>query len=147
MKRVMVAIDGSDYGVTAARAAVDMAKECVSGPVTFVHVVTLKPGQIGTDDYPERPDLPERWSVFQEPLVIARSLGVNVHCEVLFGHAAEQLLRYARRERVDLIVMGSLGESGIKDFFLGSVATRVVANAPCSVLVVRPGFRLHNDGS
>ena len=147
MKRVMVAIDGSDYGVTAARAAVEMAEKCAFWDITFVHVVFLKPGQIGTDEYPERPDLPERWPVFQEPLAIARSKGVNGRCELLFGHAAEQLLHYARQQSVDLIVVGSLGESGIKDFFLGSVATRVVANAPCSVMVVRPGFRLNNDGS
>ncbi len=147
MKQVMVAIDGSDYGVTAARAAVEMAKKCAFWDITFVHVVTLKPGQMGTGEYPERPDLPAKWPVFQEPLAIARSAGVDMHCEVLFGHAAEQLLHYARRENVDLIVMGSLGESGIGDFLLGSVATRVVAHAPCSVMVVRPGFRLNNDGS
>ncbi len=66
---------------------------------------------------------------------------------MLFGHAVEQLLHYARPGGVDLIVVGSLGESGIKDFFLGSVATRVVANGPCSVMVVRPGFRLSNRDS
>jgi nucleotide-binding universal stress UspA family protein len=147
MKQVVVAVDGSDYGVTAARAAVEMAKKCAFWDITFVHVVTLKPGQIGTEEYPQRPDLPERWPVFQEPLAIARSAGVKVRCEVLFGHAAEQLLHYSRREGIDLIVMGSLGESGIKGFFLGSVATRVVAHATCSVMVVRPGFRLDNDGS
>ena len=60
MKQVMVAIDGSDYGVTAARAAVEMAQKCAFWDITFVHVVHLKPGQIGTEEYPERPDLPER---------------------------------------------------------------------------------------
>jgi nucleotide-binding universal stress UspA family protein len=41
--------------------------------------------------------------------------------------------------------LGSLGISGIKEFFLGSVASRVVADAPCSVWVVRPGFRLAKE--
>lgn len=146
MKRVMVAVDGSDYGVTAARVAVEMAHKCTFWDITFVHVVSLKPGQIGTGEYPERPDLPDKWPVFQEPLAVAHSVGVKAHCEVLFGHAAEQLLHYATKKSVDLIVMGSLGESGIKDFLLGSVATRVVARASCAVMVVRPGFRLENDG-
>lgn len=102
----------------------------------------MKPGQIGTSEYPARPDLPETWPVFQKPLAIARAAGVEVCCEVLFGHTAEQLLHYAAKEAIDLIVMGNLGESAIKGFLLGSVAMRVVAHAPCSVMVVRPGFRL-----
>lgn len=136
---------GSDYGIAAARTAVQLVAACQLESLTFVHVVSLKPGQIGTLDYPERPDIPERWPVFQEPLGIARSDKVRARCEVLYGHPAEQILHYARQQKVDLIIMGSLGISGIKEFFLGSVASRVVADAPCSVWVVRPGFRLGQE--
>ena len=142
MEKILVAIDKSDYSVTAARAAIDLVQLRPVDDVRFVHVVSLKPGQLGTDDYPERPDVPEEWPVFQEHLAIAREAGVPVKCEILFGNEAEMILHHAREEDVDLIVLGSLGESGIKEFFLGSVATRVTAHAPCSVLVVRPGFRL-----
>lgn len=142
MTKIMVAVDGSDYSITAVRTAVELVKACGLEELTCVHVVSLKPGQIGTLDYPERPDIPEQWPVCREPLGIARSAGVKMHCEVLYGHPAEQILHYARKKQVDLIIMGSLGISNIKEFFLGSVASRVVANAPCSVLVVRPGFRL-----
>lgn len=142
MERVLVAIDESEYSVTAARAAVDLSQLQPVDDLRFVHVVSLKPGQIGRDDYPERPDLPEEWPVFQEPLAIAREAEVQVSCEVLFGHPAEMILHHARKQKADLIVIGSLGETGIKEFLLGSVATRVTARAPCAVLVVRPGFRL-----
>ncbi len=142
MKTVLVAIDRSDYSVTAARAAVDLAQLQSVDDLRFVHVVSLKPGQIGKDDYPERPDLPEEWPVFREPLAIAREAEIPVNCEVLFGHPADMILHHAGEQEADLIVVGSLGESGIKEFLLGSVATRVTARAPCAVLVVRPGFRL-----
>lgn len=146
MKKVIVAIDESEYSVTAARVAVDLARSrAVEELCCFVHVVSLKPGQLGTDEYPERPDLPETWPVFQEPLAIAREAGVRVRCEVLFGNASEMILRHAREKQADLIIIGSLGESGIKEFLLGNVATRVTAHAPCSVLVVRPGFRMGLD--
>lgn len=141
MAKIVVAVDGSDSGVTAARAAVELA-QCCFKELTFVHVVSLKPGQIGTPEYPDRPDVPEKWSVFQEPLAIARAVGATAHCEVLFGHEAEQILRYVRVNAVDLLVMGSVGTSGIREFLLGSVAARVVESAPCSVLIVRPGLRL-----
>lgn len=42
----------------------------------------------------------------------------------------------ARREQVDVIVMGTLGRSGLKHFLLGSVAERVVRSAPCPVLTI-----------
>jgi nucleotide-binding universal stress UspA family protein len=145
MTKTVVAVDGSDYGVTAVRTAVELARRCHFEDLALVHVVSLKPGQIGTPDYPERPDLPETWPVFQEPLAIARAAQVQVRCQVLFGHPVEEILRFARQEETDLLILGSLGVSGIKELLLGSVATQVVAHAPCSVMVVRPGFRF-NDG-
>ncbi len=142
MEKVVVAIDRSEYSVTAARAAVDLARLQMVDELHLVHVVSLKPGQLGTDEYPERPDLPEEWPVFQEPLAIAREANVAVHCKVLFGNTANMILHHAKEQKADLIIAGSLGESGIKEFLLGSVATRLTAHAPCSVLIVRPGFRL-----
>lgn len=145
MTRVVVAVDGSDYGVTAARTAITLAQRCHFEDLALVHVVSLKPGQLGTPDYPERPDLPETWSVFQEPLAIARAVGVRARCVILHGHPVEELLHFARCEDTDLIIVGSLGVSGIKELLLGSVATQIVAHAPCSVMVVRPGFRLNDE--
>lgn len=142
MEKKLVAIDRSDYSVTAARAAIDRAQLQPVGGIRFVHVVSLQPGELGTEEYPERPDVPEEWPVFQEPLAIAREADVSVQCEALFGNEAEMLLHHAQEENVDLIVLGSLGESGVKDFFLGSVARRVASHAPCSVMIVRHGFRL-----
>jgi nucleotide-binding universal stress UspA family protein len=56
---------------------------------------------------------------------------------VLEGIAHEQIARTARRQRADLIVMGTHGRTGVARFFLGSVAARVAATAPCPVLTVR----------
>lgn len=50
--------------------------------------------------------------------------------------AAEAIIDYARNNRVDHVVLGSRGASGLRRY-LGSVSTRVVAEAPCSVTVVK----------
>jgi nucleotide-binding universal stress UspA family protein len=142
MQKMIVAVDGSAYSLTAARVAIDLARCYGLEEVCFVHVVSLKPGQLGTKEYPERPDLPHMWPVFQEPLAMAREAGVAARTEVLFGNAAETLVHHVRKEAADLLIVGSLGESGVKEFLLGSVAARLITHAPCSVLVVRPGFRL-----
>ena len=47
------------------------------------------------------------------------------------------IVEYARKERVDLIVMGTHGRSGVQHLLMGSVAERVVRSAPCPVLTVR----------
>jgi universal stress protein A len=52
------------------------------------------------------------------------------------GDPAEENLRYARREPIDLIVVGTHGRTGVSRAILGSVAERVVRGAPCPVLVV-----------
>jgi nucleotide-binding universal stress UspA family protein len=53
------------------------------------------------------------------------------------GAAYHEIVETARRDAFDLIVMASIGRSGLPDLLLGSVAERVVRHAPCSVLVVR----------
>lgn len=53
------------------------------------------------------------------------------------GVPAQQIARLAKSRRVDLIVMGTHGRTGLTRALLGSVATRVIAIAPCPVLTVR----------
>ncbi|MGH7127051.1 MAG: universal stress protein [Planctomycetaceae bacterium] len=49
-----------------------------------------------------------------------------------------EIIRYARDQDVDLIVLGTHGRSGLVHVLLGSVAEKVVRKAPCPVLTVRP---------
>jgi universal stress protein A len=62
--------------------------------------------------------------------------GRPVRCAVLGGHAADELVRYARKQNVDLLVLGSHGRTGVWRLALGSIAERVLRHAPCPVLVV-----------
>jgi nucleotide-binding universal stress UspA family protein len=51
--------------------------------------------------------------------------------------AAAGIIGYARSHAVDVIVLGTHGHSGLEDFFLGSVAQKLVRSAPCPVVTVR----------
>jgi len=56
------------------------------------------------------------------------------------GKPFEQIIRYARQEKIDLIVIGTHGHSALASMLIGSVAEKVVRKAPCAVLIVRhPG--------
>jgi len=53
-----------------------------------------------------------------------------------------EIAAFAAKEKIDLIVMGTHGRTGLAHAFLGSVAERVVRGAPCPVLTVRlPGTK------
>lgn len=53
------------------------------------------------------------------------------------GHPADEIMKIADKQKVDLIVAGAKGLGAVARFFLGSVSTRLVQHSTCSVLVVR----------
>jgi universal stress protein A len=55
--------------------------------------------------------------------------------KLLIGDPADEVVRFALRERADLIVLGTHGRRGLRRIFAGSVAADVVRRAPCPVLV------------
>ncbi len=67
----------------------------------------------------------------------AREAGVRATGLLLTGVPHEQIVRALRSRRADLAVIGTHGRTGLARVFLGSVAARVVALAPCPVLTVR----------
>lgn len=77
---------------------------------------------------------------------IARRLseeGLSVKGEVLRGRADEAIVDYARKNRIDLIIMSSHGRSGVSRWFMGSVAERVMRYSMVPVLLVpTPGCRI-----
>ena len=67
----------------------------------------------------------------------ARQSGVRVKPLLLEGVAHERITQAARARKADLVVIGTHGRTGFARFFLGSVASRVLATSPCAVLTVR----------
>ena len=63
--------------------------------------------------------------------------GVKVKAYLRVGYPFEEILLMAKDPKVDLVIIGSHGRSGIKRLLLGSTAQRVVEHAQCPVLVVK----------
>ena len=66
-----------------------------------------------------------------------RELGINVQSCIVNGIPFAEIIRVAREETADIIVIGTHGRSGLKHLLIGSSAERVVRKAPCPVLTVK----------
>ncbi|MEB3294943.1 MAG: universal stress protein [Synechococcales bacterium] len=70
-----------------------------------------------------------------------KQLSCPSELEIVAGDPAEEIIRLAKIHQVDLIVLGSRGLTGMQRIVMGSVSSQVFADAPCSVLVVKPTER------
>jgi nucleotide-binding universal stress UspA family protein len=67
-----------------------------------------------------------------------RAARLQVKAHVAFGDAAEEILAFAKREDVDVIMMATHGRSALAEILFGSVASRVLRSGLKPVMVVRP---------
>jgi nucleotide-binding universal stress UspA family protein len=65
--------------------------------------------------------------------------GVDVREVVWEGNPSNAIIEFAENNNVDLVVMGTLGKTGLDRFLLGSVAEKVVRGSKVPVMVVRSG--------
>lgn len=73
----------------------------------------------------------------QEKYVANIPDGITYDVNLLSGYASTEIINTAESKKIDLIVMGSHGLTGLAHVLFGSTADRVVRKAPCSVLTVR----------
>ena len=62
---------------------------------------------------------------------------LRVSTKIAEGRPAERIVEAAKEGKFDIIIMGSRGMGGAREFFLGSVSHRVAIEAPCPVLIVK----------
>lgn len=62
---------------------------------------------------------------------------MNVETAILEGRPATEMVKFAARKKIDLIVIGTQGKRGLERLLLGSVAEEIIRSAPCKVLVVK----------
>ncbi len=67
---------------------------------------------------------------------VGKGSGVPVECSVLDGHPAHEIVCYAQANDIDLIVIGTLGKTGLDRILLGSVATTIIHTSAIPVMVI-----------
>jgi nucleotide-binding universal stress UspA family protein len=144
LRRIMHATDFSPASTAALKRAMAMAK-ADRAQLIIVHVMTPPSLALPGDGYIS-PSLYEDLESsaraqaqkrLNASVARARKAGVRATGLLLEGVPHERVARAARAKKVDLLVIGTHGRTGLAKFFLGSVAARLIASVSCPVLTVR----------
>jgi universal stress protein A len=134
--KILVPVDFSESSDAALQWATVLARD-TGATLEIVHVETV-PLTTGGGEYiyaiPEPPtqELLERLNK-----VVPKDPNIPVVHRLLAGDPAEAILRTAKSEGVDMIVMGTHGRRGITRLLMGSVAEAIVRRAECPVLILK----------
>lgn len=141
--KILVPIDGSKYSMEALNVAADYAKT-KGANVWLINVVPYIEG-LGLEIPPsEREKISESMTksadyIIQQACGILAGEDVIATCKAIVASYSvpEAIVDFAAKEKIDLIIIGSRGLDPSAKFKLGSVASKVVKHAPCSVYVVK----------
>ncbi|MBD1921866.1 universal stress protein [Microcoleus sp. FACHB-831] len=139
LKTILVALDGSDLSQRVMQCLEELQLQpatkivlshVISSSGTDVEVAVDRPHGF-SEELPYR-EIEKKLESYQEYLPYESEL------EIVTGDPAEEIVRLAHIYKADLILIGSRGLTGVERIIEGSVSSEVVADAPCSVLVVKP---------
>ncbi len=141
-KKIMIATDGSELVQKAVDSAIEIAK-LSEAQLYAIYVIAL-------GSYSITPYIDAEWEkAMKEHLRkegkeatayvenAGKAANVEVKSIILEGSPANEIIDFAEKNDIDLIIMGSHGKSAIQRFLIGSVAEKVVKYSKIAVLVVR----------
>jgi nucleotide-binding universal stress UspA family protein len=147
IKKILVAIDGSEHAAHALNYALDLA-ENYSSTVAIINVYHRVYIPYSSDfDMPTmelsdeltKAEKKQHQKFLSETLKKAKKKKPTLKISTILeeGRPADKIIETAKEGDFDLVVIGSRGLGGIKQLLLGSVSDRVADQAPCPVLIIR----------
>lgn len=137
-------MDGSEASINASNHAIDMAKKLdaslivlrIVSPSTYIDLGYANVGRMKEIESTEKKQAQQEVDKVKKK---AMEKEVTVKSDVLIKYTSvvKEIVEYAEKHKIDLIITGSRGMTGFKKMLLGSVASGVVTYANCSVLVVK----------
>jgi nucleotide-binding universal stress UspA family protein len=138
-RKILIATDGSEYTKKAIDHGIEIAINTgaklnaiyvidtrayssipLSAPMEYTYSILRQEGDMALKYVSER----------------AEAAGLEVEGIIAQGHPAEEIMKYAEENSIDLIVIGTLGKSGLERFLMGSVVDKVIRNSKIPVIAV-----------
>jgi nucleotide-binding universal stress UspA family protein len=123
-KKLLIATDGSEHSMAAASEALGIAKRCGS------NIIVVSVANLNTEVEKAKADVGRIAELAQKD-------GITVETLIPLGRPHDVIVETAGGRAVDLIVMGTFGETGFRKLLMGSTTEKVIGQAGCAVLVVR----------
>ena len=134
---ILVPLDGSKYSEKALLHACDMAKNYQSRLILLYVVEKL----ISINPLDRKAYLEMLRKVGNDVLVkgkkTALKQGIDSKIVIKEGNIANEIIKLAKKEQCNLIIVGNKGLGATARFFLGSVSNKLANNSPCSILIVK----------
>lgn len=138
-KKILIATDGSEHGLRAASVALGLGK-ISGGQVTAIYVADTNRTSHLPDDMLlfsiRELLLKEGKESLKQVESLAKDMGVAFKSIVAEGNPGEEIISFAEKEGMDIIILGAVGRTGLDKFLLGSVAEKVVRNSRIPVLTI-----------
>lgn len=140
--KVLVAYDGSELAKKALQMAINFSKENPNLQIEVVHVYQIPTVAIGEGVYTPSAQaalhyLEDAEKILAEAEQAVSAATKNYNVVLKDGAFAKNILEHADETGCELILIGSRGLSGIKEYFLGSVSHNVVQKSKIPVLIVK----------
>jgi nucleotide-binding universal stress UspA family protein len=138
-KKVLLGVDGSEHGLKAAKLAGDLVRSLNVEQVRIVVAYDPIPPYLGEPNLQHAIDtrLIQANAILDAATKALGKVSAEVHTELIEGSPAEAIIEVASTRESDLIIVGSRGLGRIGGAVLGSTSQKVVAHAPCPVLIAR----------
>lgn len=138
-RNIVIATDGSENTQRAISQGIEIAK--LSGAIVHALYVVDTPSTISENWTAGKKTVYEIMRKDGEKAVskikeLGEASGVKVKEVVLDGYPGKEIIDFAENNDIDLIVMGTLGKTGLEKFLVGSIAEKVVRNSRVPVMVV-----------
>jgi nucleotide-binding universal stress UspA family protein len=140
LKKILVAFDGSEQSQKAFDFALEMFRLCSgAAPEIMVLYVAQPPEPIDIVEMDAIIDSATRHyeELFAGLRSKAKAQNAQITMEIVVGHPADQIIKYAAEKKADMVVVGQRGKSKIESWLLGSVSKRVSSYASCTVTIVK----------
>jgi nucleotide-binding universal stress UspA family protein len=146
-KKILVPLDGSEFSECSLEHVKAIASGCRVPQTVLLRVVeplsaeTVSALAMAGGDLMRRAELESQAEAKDYMKKTKASLandGLAVETAIVDGRAAEEILDYAKNNKVDLIVMTTHGKTGISRWFFGSVAEKVLQHSAVPVLMISP---------
>lgn len=140
LAKILVPIDGSEPSLCAAKYAAHLAKLSGNSEITLLYVVDMDKEVSSLEQVMMSGYVPQELKnkgydiLYDLKAKLDNSLSINISVQI--GEPVDIIVDTAKENDFNLIVMGSRGQSTLKNILLGSVSQYVLKHAPCPVLIV-----------